>query len=305
MNPPDSSLRTACGADTKKGASHHTSRSPREKFSCTSRFQNPNYIHLSWIWQLFAKIARHDREKSSFLWTIYTNFWQACWNSISAAPVLLLELERLYESFPPRFALPVSYEVLLFEYEDKLRLYKPCAYEFVRECICQGAWAPGRAAQIWFTLCFHVCDWKISPFSGNPFCIERRASEQNSRQKHHAKISRLGILRLQFFPWPLAFRIWNYMHLSPSWTLLRKMYREYLEISSFEAKIFRKIRQALSAKFVPVYVLETSKLAVNCQPGFRAGGLSQPRQVSDIISCVRLSLSLSLSVSSASRSRSK
>ena len=31
--------------------------------------------------------------------TIYTNFWQVCWNSISPAAVLLLELERLYESF--------------------------------------------------------------------------------------------------------------------------------------------------------------------------------------------------------------
>ena len=40
-----------------------------------------------------------DFEKPSVLWTIYTNFWQACWNSISPAAVLLLELERLYESF--------------------------------------------------------------------------------------------------------------------------------------------------------------------------------------------------------------
>jgi len=39
-----------------------------------------------------------DSEISSFLWTIYTNFWQAFLIWIVPAPALLSELERLYES---------------------------------------------------------------------------------------------------------------------------------------------------------------------------------------------------------------
>ena len=39
-----------------------------------------------------------DFEKSSFLSSIFPTFWQACWNSISPVAVLLLELERIYES---------------------------------------------------------------------------------------------------------------------------------------------------------------------------------------------------------------
>ena len=60
------------------------------------------FLDSSWP-QLGGKIAPEsneltDSEKSSFFWTIYTNFWQALLNQISHAAVLLLELERLYES---------------------------------------------------------------------------------------------------------------------------------------------------------------------------------------------------------------
>ena len=62
-----------------------------------------------------------DFEQSSFLSSIFPTFWQACWNSISPAAVLLLELERLYESC----------NVLLYWGRSPF----------------QG-WAPGRAAKI-------------------------------------------------------------------------------------------------------------------------------------------------------------
>ena len=85
----------------------------------------PTFLDSSWP-QLGGKIAPEsneltDSEKSSFFSTIYINFWQAHLISISAAPVLLLEQERLYESYgiPPG-----------------------------GECTRKGAWAPGRAAKI-------------------------------------------------------------------------------------------------------------------------------------------------------------
>ena len=61
------------------------------------------FLDSSWP-QLGRKIAPvtnefMDSDKSSFFWTIYTSFWQAYLISISAAPVLLLERERLYESY--------------------------------------------------------------------------------------------------------------------------------------------------------------------------------------------------------------
>ena len=46
------------------------------------------------------------------------------------------------------------------------------------------------------------------------------------------------------FPRPLAFRIRNYMHLSPLWTLLSEILRQDREISSFLSKNFRDFRLA-------------------------------------------------------------
>ena len=62
----------------------------------------PTFLDSSWP-QLGGKIGPKsnefiDSEESSFFWTIYTNFWLALLISISRAPVLLLERERLYES---------------------------------------------------------------------------------------------------------------------------------------------------------------------------------------------------------------
>ena len=97
----------------------------------------PTFLDSSWL-QLGGKIAPEsneltDSEKSSFFWTIYTNFWQAHLISISAAPVLLLELRKA------------------------LRVI----------CITPGAkhlsrcWAPGRAAQnrnaLIFTYAIQIC----------------------------------------------------------------------------------------------------------------------------------------------------
>ena len=79
-----------------------------------------------------------DFEISSFFWSIYTNFWQACLISISPAPVLLLELRKalrvifdwhIWSRFPLRLYYSWSLE----------RLYESC------EIIMRGGEALSRA----------------------------------------------------------------------------------------------------------------------------------------------------------------
>ena len=96
----------------------------------------PTFLDSSWR-QLGGKIAPEsnefmDPEKSSFFWTIYTNFWLASLIWIFSAAVLLLEFRKalriicpwtgttlrakmLYESFDARFPLTVCYKELLYE----------------------------------------------------------------------------------------------------------------------------------------------------------------------------------------------